>query len=146
MAFTNELPTIGEVLSAEFLEPMNITQNGLAKALGIPQNRLSDIINGKRGVSADTDLRLCKYFGLTDGYFSGMQADFDRITAKRKILADLKKLFPCKIIKKRARGTILKSVLREKEDYQRLILLKNFIYEFIFFFWIFNNSFDCNSK
>jgi addiction module HigA family antidote len=94
MAFTNELPTIGGVLSAEFLEPMNITQNALAKALGIPQNRLSDIINGKRGVSADTDLRLCKYFGLTDGYFSGMQLDFDRIAAKRKIIDDLKKIIP----------------------------------------------------
>jgi addiction module HigA family antidote len=92
MAFANELPTIGEVLSAEFLKPMSITQNALAKALGIPQNRLSDIINGKRGVSADTDLRLCKYFGLTDGYFSGMQADFDRIAAKRKIFDDLKKI------------------------------------------------------
>jgi addiction module HigA family antidote len=94
MAFTNELPTIGEVLSAEFLEPMNITQNALAKALGIPQNRLSDIINGKRGVSADTDLRLCKYFGLADGYFTGMQLDFDRIAAKRNILDDLKKIVP----------------------------------------------------
>jgi addiction module HigA family antidote len=100
MAFTNELPTIGEVLSTEFLEPMNITQNALAKALGIPQNRLSDIINGKRGVSADTDLRLCKYFGVTDGYFSGIQADFDRIAAKRKILDDLKKIVPLKNVQK----------------------------------------------
>jgi addiction module HigA family antidote len=65
----------------------------LAKALGIPQNRLSDIINGKRGISADTDLRLCKYFGLTDGYFTGLQADFERIAAKRKLSRELKKLF-----------------------------------------------------
>jgi addiction module HigA family antidote len=94
MVYTNELPTIGEVLSAEFLEPMSITQNALAKAIGIPQNCLSDIINGKQEVSADTDLRLCKYFDLTDGYFSGIQADFDRIAAKRKILDDLKKIVP----------------------------------------------------
>jgi addiction module HigA family antidote len=100
MAFTNELPAIGEVLSTEFLEPMAITQNALAKALGIPQNRLSDIITGKRGVSADTDLRLCKYFGLTDGYFSGMQLDFDRIAAKRKILDDLKKIVPLQNLQK----------------------------------------------
>jgi addiction module HigA family antidote len=84
LAFINELPIIGEVISTEFLEPKNITQNALAKALGISKNRLSDIINDKRGVSADTDLRLCKYFGLTDGYFSGIQADFDRIAVKRK--------------------------------------------------------------
>ena len=78
------IPSIGEVLYSEFLEHMNINQNALAKALCIPQNRISDIINRKRGVSADTDLRLCKYFGLTDGYFIGMQMDFERIAAKRK--------------------------------------------------------------
>jgi len=71
-------------------------QNSLAKALGIPQNRLSDIINGKRGVSADTDLRLCRYFGLTDGYFSGLQMDFERIAAKRKLQKDLLKIIPLK--------------------------------------------------
>jgi addiction module HigA family antidote len=92
----NDLPAIGEVLASEFLEPFNISQNALAKALGIPQNRLSDIINGKRGISADTDLRLCKYFGLTDGYFSGLQADFERITAKRKLSKELKKIIPFK--------------------------------------------------
>jgi addiction module HigA family antidote len=94
MIYSNILPTIGEVLALEFLEPMNISQNSLAKVLGIPQNRLSDIINGKRGVSADTDLRLCKYFGLTDGYFTGLQMDFDRIAAKRKIQKELKKIIP----------------------------------------------------
>jgi len=92
----NELPTIGEVLALEFLEPLNISQNALAKALGIPQNRLSNIINGKRGVSADTDLRLCKYFGLTDGYFSGIQMDFERIAAKRKLQEELEKIVPLK--------------------------------------------------
>ena len=90
------IPTIGEFLAAEFLEPLNISQNTLAKALGIPQNRISDIINGKRGVSADTDLRLCRFFGLTDGYFSGIQMDFERIAAKRKIQKDLVKIVPLK--------------------------------------------------
>ena len=94
MAYVDNVPTVGEVLALEFLKPMNISQNSLAKALGIPQNRISDIINGKRGVSADTDLRLCKYFGLTDGYFTGLQMDFERIVAKRKLKDDLKKLFP----------------------------------------------------
>ena len=92
------LPTIGEVLAAEFLEPLNISQNALAKALGIPQNRLSDIINGKRRVSADTDLRLCKYFGLTDGYFSGMQMDFERIAAKRRLLKEINNIIPLKAV------------------------------------------------
>jgi len=89
MAYTNNIPAIGEVLASEFLEPMNISQNALAKALGIPQNRLSDIIKGKRGISADTDLRLCRYFGLTDGYFTGLQMDFERIAAKQKLQTEL---------------------------------------------------------
>jgi addiction module HigA family antidote len=96
MTIKNNLPTIGEVLAQEFLEPMNISQNALAKALGIPQNRLSDIINGKRGVSADTDLRLCRYFGLTDGYFAGMQMDFERIAARQKIQKELEMIVPLK--------------------------------------------------
>jgi len=96
MINVNDFPTIGEVLASEFLKPMNISQNALARAIGIPQNRLSDIINGKRGVSTDTDLRLCKYFGLTDGYFSGLQLDFERIAAKRKLQDELKKIIPLK--------------------------------------------------
>jgi addiction module HigA family antidote len=94
MAYIEDMPTVGEVLASEFLEPMKISQNALAKALGIPQNRLSDIINGKRGVSADTDLRLCKYFGLTDGCFSGLQMDFERITAKHRLSKELEKIIP----------------------------------------------------
>ena len=96
MAYNDNIPNIGEVLAYEFLEPMKISQNSFAKALGVPQNRLSDIINGKRGVSADTDLRLCKYFGLTDGYFTGLQMDFERIAAKHKLQNDLKKIIPLK--------------------------------------------------
>ena len=92
----NNLPAVGEVLFSEFLQPMNISQNSLAKALDIPQNRLSDIINGKRRISADTDLRLCRYFGLTDGYFTGLQMDFERIAAKRLLQKDLKKIKPFK--------------------------------------------------
>ena len=96
MAYANNIPTIGEVLASEFLEPMHISQSCLAKSLGIPQNRLSDIINGKRGISTDTDLRLCKYFGLTDGYFIGMQIDFERIAAKRTLQKELLKIIPLK--------------------------------------------------
>jgi len=99
MTHENNVPTIGEVLALEFLKPMNISQNALAKALSIPQNRISDIINGKRGISADTDLRLCKYFGLTDGYFTSLQMDFERIAAKQRIQEELKKIIPIKVAK-----------------------------------------------
>ena len=98
MAYDNDLPSVGEVLASEFLEPMGISQSALARALGIPQNRLSDIINGKRGVSTDTDLRLCRYFCLTDGYFTGLQMDFERIAAKRKLQKELEKIIPRKAV------------------------------------------------
>ena len=89
-----EVPTIGDVLFEEFMKPFELSQNALAKALKIPQNRISDIISGKRGVSVDTDLRLCKFFGLTDGYFSGIQLDLERIATKRKIESDLANIVP----------------------------------------------------
>ena len=81
-----DIPSIGEVLYEEFMQPLGLSQNALAKSLGVPQNRISDIISGKRGISADTDLRLCRFFGLTDGYFAGMQLDFERIATKRAIV------------------------------------------------------------
>jgi plasmid maintenance system antidote protein VapI len=59
-------------------------------------NRLSDIINGKRGVTADTDLRLCKFFGLSEGYFTGIQLNFERIKAKQKIQDALDRIVPLK--------------------------------------------------
>ena len=96
MFILDNIPTVGEVLHKEFLDPLKISQNSLAKALNIPQNRISEIINGKRGISADTDLRLCKYFGLTDGYFLGLQMDFERIAAKNRLQKELKKIIPIK--------------------------------------------------
>lgn len=89
-----EIPHIGEVLNEEFLLPMGLSQNKLAKALGVPQNRINAIINGQRGISADTDLRLTTYFGLSEGFFSGMQEDFERIKTKREIAEELKKITP----------------------------------------------------
>ena len=99
MPHIKNIPTAGEVLTSKFLEPLDFSQNKLAKAIGIPQNRLSDIINGKRGVSADTDLRLCKYFGLTDGFFSRLQINSDLVIVKRKLQKDLNKITPLKAAK-----------------------------------------------
>jgi addiction module HigA family antidote len=91
-----KIPAIGEVLNEEFLIPLKITQNSLAKAIGVPQNRISDIINGKRGITADTDLRLTKYFGLSEGFFVRMQIGFERIETKRKIKQELDLIVPLK--------------------------------------------------
>ncbi|MHA1540483.1 MAG: HigA family addiction module antitoxin [Alphaproteobacteria bacterium] len=89
-----EIPHIGEVLNEEFLEPMGMSQNKLAKAIGVPQNRINAIINKQRGITADTDLRLTTFLGLSEGYFSGIQEDFERLKTKQEISNELKKIIP----------------------------------------------------
>ena len=89
-----EIPHIGEVLNEEFLQPLNLSQNALATAIGVASNRINGIINGVRGVSADTDLRLTKYFGLTEGYFLRLQNRFDLMKSKREIADQLIKITP----------------------------------------------------
>ena len=64
-----ELTTVGEMLKEEFIEPFNLTQNALAKAIFVPPNRIHQIIKGQRRITADTDLRLTTFFGLSQGYF-----------------------------------------------------------------------------
>ena len=70
--------TPGELLKEEFLVPMGISQYRLAKETGIPAQRIGQIVLGKRRVTADTDLRLCRYFGLTDGYWLRAQIAISR--------------------------------------------------------------------
>ncbi len=67
----------GEVLQEEFLKPMAISQYQLAKDLGIPQTRVSQIVKGKRRITADTALRISKYFGTSAKFWLGLQDDFD---------------------------------------------------------------------
>jgi len=79
----------GEMLRDEFLKPMGLTNYRLAKEIDVPAQRIGDIIAGKRGITADTDLRLCRFFGLTDGWWLRLQGDYDtrlaRITLTRKL-------------------------------------------------------------
>ena len=89
-----EIPNIGEVLLEEFLEPLNLSQNALAKAINVPSNRINAIIRGQRGITADTDLRLTKYFGLTKGYFLRLQAELELLESERKIENDLSNIVP----------------------------------------------------
>ena len=90
------LPPIhpGEILSEEFLKPMGITQYRLAKEIGVPAQRIGDIVAGKRGITADTDLRLCRFFGLSDGYWLRGQARYDTEVAKDALQAKLAKIKP----------------------------------------------------
>ncbi|HEX2256316.1 MAG TPA: HigA family addiction module antitoxin [Afifellaceae bacterium] len=78
-------PHPGEILAEEFLKPMGISQSGLARAIGVPPRRINEIVLGKRAVTADTDLRLARYFGMSEGFFLGLQADYELMEGKRRI-------------------------------------------------------------
>ncbi len=86
--------TPGELLKEEFLEPLGISQYRLAKETGIPAQRIGQIVLGRRSVTADTDLRLCRFFGLSDGYWLRAQAAYDIEIARRKLEPDLKRIKP----------------------------------------------------
>ena len=83
------LPTPGEILAEEFLKPFGLSQNALARALHVPPRRINEIVLGQRAITADTDLRLTKYFGLSEGYFLGLQTDHDLRAKKREIAKEL---------------------------------------------------------
>ncbi len=84
----------GEILLEEFLKPLGITQSRLAKEIGVPTQRIGDIVAGKRSITADTDLRLCRFFGLSEGYWLRGQTRFDTETAKDTLVAELEKIKP----------------------------------------------------
>lgn len=87
-------PHPGEILKEEFLREIGMSQNQLADAIGVPRNRIHAIVKGARAVTADTDLRLCKYFRLSEGYFLRLQNAFDTLEAKRRIAAEVAKIRP----------------------------------------------------
>ena len=87
--------TPGEMLQEEFLKPLGITQYRLAKEIGVPPGRISEIVSGRRAITADTDLRLCKYFGLSEGWLLHGQARLDTEIAKRTLQKELEKIKPC---------------------------------------------------
>ncbi|MGA8585660.1 MAG: HigA family addiction module antitoxin [Roseiarcus sp.] len=87
-------PTPGEILLEEFLRPLDMSQTALARALNVPPRRINEIVLGKRAVTADTDLRLTRYFGLTPGFFLGLQADHDLMERRRELGSDLERIRP----------------------------------------------------
>lgn len=89
-----KLPNIhpGEILLEEFLLPLNISQNALARAAGVPPRRINEIVLGKRGVSADTAVRLAKTLGTSERFWLGLQADFDLEAAHLALGDELDKL------------------------------------------------------
>lgn len=86
--------TPGEILYQDFLLPLGITKYRLAKEIGVPAQRIGEIVNGRRSITADTDLRLCRYFGLTNGYWLRAQAAFDTEVAAQNLAEELEKIRP----------------------------------------------------
>lgn len=86
--------TPGELLLEEFLRPMGITKYRLAKEIGVPAQRIGEIVAGRRSITADTDLRLCRFFGLSDGYWLRAQAAYDTEVARRALETELEKITP----------------------------------------------------
>jgi antitoxin HigA-1 len=87
-------PTPGEILLEEFLNPMELSQNELARALKVPARRINEIILGKRAITADTDLRLARYFRMSEGFFLGLQTDYDLMEKRREIESVIKSITP----------------------------------------------------
>ena len=89
-----KLDHIGKILFEEFMKPHELSQNALAKAISVAPSRITDIVNGRRGITADTDLRLTRLFGLSEGYFLRLQEHIETTLVKQKIGAELAKITP----------------------------------------------------
>jgi addiction module HigA family antidote len=87
-------PHPGEILREEFLAPMALSQTALANAIGVAPRRINEIVLGKRAITADTDLRLARYFGVSEGFFLGLQADYELMQRRRQIGDKLKAIRP----------------------------------------------------
>jgi addiction module HigA family antidote len=87
-------PHPGEILLEEFLKPMGITQYRLAKEIGVPQRRIGEIVGGIRGVTVDTGLRLSRFFAMSDGFWTGLQMDYDAAMTKDRLADTLANIQP----------------------------------------------------
>jgi len=87
-------PHPGEILQKEFLEPMALSQTALARAIGVPPRRINEIVLGRRAITADTDLRLARYLRMSEGFFLGLQTDYELMQQRRKIGNQLKTIRP----------------------------------------------------
>ena len=88
----------GEMLQEEFLKPLGLTQYRLAKDINVPATRVYDIVAGKRAVTAETDLLLCRYFGLSDGWWLAVQSHHDTQMARRELGRRLDKIRLCPLL------------------------------------------------
>ncbi|MGA0161208.1 MAG: HigA family addiction module antitoxin [Vulcanococcus sp.] len=96
MTATHRLSPItpGELLVEEFLVPLGVSQYRLSKAIKVPASRISEIVSGQRSISADTDLRLCRFLGLSPGYWLRAQAAYDTEIAGSELAEEIAKIQP----------------------------------------------------
>ena len=87
-------PHPGEILQLEFMTPLGLSQNALALAIRVPPRRINELVHGRRAVIADSDLRLARYFGLSEGFFLGLQADHDLMAQRRRLADELAAIQP----------------------------------------------------
>jgi len=87
-------PHAGEILKEEFLDPLGMSQNALARAIGVPPRRINEIVLGRRAITADTDLRLSRYFGMSEGFFLRLQTSHDLMERKRALGDALDRITP----------------------------------------------------
>jgi addiction module HigA family antidote len=92
MDCTIETPTVGEILREEFMEPMNISAYKLAQDIMVPVSRIQYILHGRRKITADTSLRLSKYFGVSERYFLNLQNDIDIRNRRMEVADDLARI------------------------------------------------------
>jgi addiction module HigA family antidote len=92
-----KFPHPGTLLREEFLDPMKITPYRLAKDIHVPPTRIAEILAGRRAITADTGLRLDRYFGLSEGYWVGLQTDYDLRRTKTSLASELEAIHPLRI-------------------------------------------------
>ena len=91
-------PHPGEILLEEFLKPMNISQNRLAMELRVPCHRVNEIVRGRRGITADSALRLSRFFGTTPDFWLNLQISYDLVAAKEHLKSELPRINKCEFV------------------------------------------------
>ncbi|NJM50016.1 MAG: HigA family addiction module antidote protein [Sphingomonadales bacterium] len=84
----------GEILASEFMEPLDLTSAELAAALSVHEQRLQYVLNGRKAIDAELDLRLGRYFQMSEGFFLRLQDDFELLKAKRALSGELERIAP----------------------------------------------------
>ena len=90
-------PTVSEILREEFMEPLGISAYRLAQAINVPLSRVQDILHDRRKITADTSLRLAKFFGVSDRYFLDLQNDIDIRNLKIQLANEISKILVCQV-------------------------------------------------